>query len=541
MPYRGFAARGRGRPQRLPDDPAPTAGMFVDSRPRLSWLLATLRLHAAEDLAPRKAFAQALTRVGVNADPSRISRWESGTQALPDRVLFGYETVLGLTPGQLTCHADELRACLDPDTERGHLLLTEVPTEPEELDALFAHIDSPARTPTDWITLAEVLHRGPYAYLPTTMWAELADRLLFERVLSHGTDSLFLSAACRALAQDPTSQRFVVKAIGRLVTHPGAPFVEPALRPLRHLHDPKATRLVLRMLHHPSATLRRGAARVTSWMIARGQLDDPTLDTLQTDLPHLLDPAHNGSVNTDALDILAALPEPRRTHVLTTLDPTLDPTTTTDLRHALDSGQLLTPEQAHRTLTTISTTLGLGPPTLLTEHNPLLLRLLHEALTHIHHERRHQAGLLLAATPYAHTLPHALLRTLDTNDPTHAARTLELLTHLPPDPTTTNHLLELTHHPNRTLRLASLTALTAHTNHSETDPTALEHAATHTLTHDHDPHIRIAALNLLGLTTSPHLARHTHDPDQHVSATALWWTTTHTTQQHIPPQRTPTD
>ena len=76
---------------RLPSDGTPLQGMHVDSARRVSWLVATARLYSEHaHLRQRRAFAEALSAEGIRADQTRISRWESGASAPPDRAIAGY-------------------------------------------------------------------------------------------------------------------------------------------------------------------------------------------------------------------------------------------------------------------------------------------------------------------------------------------------------------------------------------------------------------------------------------------------------------------
>ena len=86
----------------MPDDISSMSGGYYDPWARTAWLLVTSRsLGANPAYADRAAFVDALRSVGVTADASRVSRWESGQHPVSFRALRGYEQVLGLPEGSL--------------------------------------------------------------------------------------------------------------------------------------------------------------------------------------------------------------------------------------------------------------------------------------------------------------------------------------------------------------------------------------------------------------------------------------------------------
>lgn len=98
-----MAAGRRGRPYQVPEDTTSVRASTVDVHARVGWLLLMSRLHHPDpELALGDSFNAALSAVGVQADRSAVSRWESGKAAPRYSVLVGYERVLGLQEGQLT-------------------------------------------------------------------------------------------------------------------------------------------------------------------------------------------------------------------------------------------------------------------------------------------------------------------------------------------------------------------------------------------------------------------------------------------------------
>src|SRR4051812_10366330 len=86
----------RGRPLVLPVDGSAPTDLWYEPWPRMAWVLVTSRLAGADrTLVQREALVERLRDLGVAADLSRVSRWESGRQPVPAHVLSAYETVLG--------------------------------------------------------------------------------------------------------------------------------------------------------------------------------------------------------------------------------------------------------------------------------------------------------------------------------------------------------------------------------------------------------------------------------------------------------------
>ena len=98
-----MAAGRRGRPYQVPEDHTPIGGDSIDIDARVGWLLLMSRLHHPDpDLALGECFNAALRKVGLQADRSAVSRWESGKVTPRYSVLVAYEQALGLRVGQLT-------------------------------------------------------------------------------------------------------------------------------------------------------------------------------------------------------------------------------------------------------------------------------------------------------------------------------------------------------------------------------------------------------------------------------------------------------
>src|SRR5262245_10354627 len=183
----------RGRPYQVPVDDTPINGPTVDVDARVGWLLLMSRLHHRDpDLALGESFNTALRGVGLQADRSAVSRWESGKVTPRYSVLVAYEHALDLRPGQLTSVVNALRRAyggaqlaawmpvLDPTSERVHTTL----------DGLFDSLLDGEGTGSEWTLLGQHVTTAGTVYVPSRLWQQLSESLVSE--LSRGVGVAYL-------------------------------------------------------------------------------------------------------------------------------------------------------------------------------------------------------------------------------------------------------------------------------------------------------------------------------------------------------------
>lgn len=495
--------------------------LHVDSTARIAWLLITLRQHSGlEHLSPRKDFAAALVRLGVNADPSRVSRWESGSQYAPERVLHGYGELLGYPPGHLTSVAQNLRCALDPGAPPGVLLIKDVPSTDRELNDLFAGIEAGEHDGTDWTRLAASLTEGTPMFLPEKMWASLSERILNEAVRSTGIAHIRRTAASAVFARHAPSQRVMIQSVGRLVTLPGPRFVGPAMMLLRAVDTAQVDGLLLQMFESSPPLIRRGAAAVITSKLARNNFDEQTRDRIAGILTTEFAALRGRVFPTDRVGVLATLDRMRQKRVLAALPEAVD---SVRLEELISTGLSVPMETSHRIGVQVARRVVAleGRSGSLPEPDRMLIRLIEEALFHIHRERRHQAICLLGVSPFCRSLPTALLQVIDASDPYVAARCMSLIAFLRPEPSIAGQLLTWAfHHPNHQLRARAMIALVP-LGRSLTDATLDEIAALASASS-----VRatlVTAAHLLG-SIGPHAgARLAGTSDAEAAAIVEWW------------------
>lgn len=513
--------RARGRPIRLAYDASPMADLHVDSTARIAWLLVSLRQHCADpSLRRRREFAEALVRVGVNADPTRVSRWESGSHHIPDRVLYGYDELLGHPPGTLASVAYHLRSAIDPHRPPGLLLIQDVPQADRELTELFARIESGGHDGTDWTRLAASLMQGTPMFLPEQMWTSISEKLLNESARSTGVAHIRRMAASGVIARHAPAQRMMIKSVGRLLHLSGPRFVIPAMMLLSTPDSDQVDDLLLQLFESSPIQIRRGAASVVTSKLVRGQLDEAARDRIVGLLGAAFSTTRGTTFPTDRVGVLATLDRTRQESVFAALPEDAD---RSHLEQLVGSGLSVAPATSRRLAVRIARTARSSARSNgeMPETDRMLVRLIEEALFHIHRERRHQATCLLSVSPYRTPLALALMQAADTSDPYVVARCLSVIAFLGPDESVLGQLLTWAfYHPNQHLRSRALLALVP-IGHSLAPGTLDDVAGLAGSAEARE--VMVTAAHLLGSIGESGTGRLAHLVDPEVVAVMEWW------------------
>ena len=411
------AGRRRGRPQRLPEDPHALSSGAVGCDQRVAWLLTVSRVLGPDPvLARRDGFIATLKKRGVLVDTSRVSRWESGLQALPAKVVATYESALGLTEGSLVAVAGGLRRSFDRGpTPRETLRDTEM--SDAELNRLMDLTESGTATGAQWLQLADHFNRFDRVFLREQDWTMLCRQLVTELGSAVGAGHVRRYEAAAAFIRHANARRHLIMAVGQFVTNPDAQVVAPVLNLLSEVPDPAAAALTLRMLSADSDNkyLRRAASSVAAIKLARGHFDDAALPRLESHVLGALRRGESLDGRLDSFDLAVRLPESswervdgglrtRRAHGLVV--------------QARMGDELVPPARAASLVADLAPAIQADTPAHQAQEPDLMLRrLLREALLHSHKPRRHHAALLIAASPYASaTARHCLRIAADGND-----------------------------------------------------------------------------------------------------------------------------
>lgn len=396
------SVRRRGRPQRLPDEPNSLTSGRVGCDQRVAWLLTVSRLLGPDpDLARREGFIDALKRAGTPVDNSRISRWESGLQALPNRVVATYENVLGLREGALVTVASGLRRSFGEGPTVRDNPVGEFPLEQQAVESLLDRVAQRQATGAHWLRLADQLNRYDRVFLREREWVQLSQQLVDELARAVGLGYVRRYEAAATFIRHPNARRYVVMAVGRYVTAPSGQIVAPVLSLLNEVTDAAAAQLVVRMLSADTENkyLRRAASSVAAVKLARGHFDASTLPHLESFVLGSLRRGDAMDGRLDAFDLAVRLPleswerisgglRTRRAHAL--------------VEQARSCDELVSPTRAASLVADLAPAIQADTPSHQAQEPDLMLRrLLREALLHSHKWRRHYAALLLAASPYA--------------------------------------------------------------------------------------------------------------------------------------------
>lgn len=400
----GGRKKRRGRPPQMPDDLTSMREGYYDPWARTAWLLVTCRsLGRVPAYAERSVFADALRDAGVNADVSRLSRWESGQHPITFKALRGYETVLGLPEGSLVAANRQLVRDSDPDgkspervsfAERSakapDVLITDL------IDRATATSDP--MTGGDWLTLATELEHFELVLLPQRYWALLCERLVQELARTNGVDQLRRYEALSTLIAHPVGQRHVLHALGLWLTDPDVQVVSPMLGLLQQLEDPAASALVMKFLDSDNKALSLGCIQVAACKVERGHFDRLFLAKLeQHAIRGLLTPAHKRGA--DLLDLLTHLPDESFTRVMA---PLKDGPLRTRVLAARETKDLAAREASHNISRQVAGQAQAMTPSVYTaEPDVLLQRLVRESLFHVSGNRRRLATYALGLSPYA--------------------------------------------------------------------------------------------------------------------------------------------
>lgn len=511
--------RRRGRPQRLPDDPHTVASGVVGCDQRIAWLLTVARVLGADpDLARRDGFIAALRERGVAVDASRVSRWESGLQALPLRVAATYEEVLSLPEGCLVSVAGGLRRSFGTGPTPRENSVRETELSESELDKLLDRTESGGATGADWLQLADHFNRFDRVFLRGADWTSLCRALVNELGLAAGIGYVRRYEAAAAFIRHANARRHLIMAIGQFVTDSDTQVVAPVLNLLSEVPDGAAAALTLRMLSADSENkyLRRAASSVAATKLARGHFDEAALPRLET---HVVGALRHGPPldgRLDAFDLAVRLPEESWERIQGALR------TRRAFQHlalARSGDEIVSSARAASVVAELAPAVQADTRS----HHPqepdlMLRRLLREALFHSHKARRHHAALLIGASPYRTSAARHLLELTNDDNDLLAARAWTVLMRVG-DGDQRDRLVSLACSEDRpTVRARALVnvGLGGALKPEQTAAIAQRYG-------DSKPLERHATLFALGMAGAPELATFAESEDAETQRGARWW------------------
>jgi hypothetical protein len=513
-------SKRRGRPQQFPRDPTSLSGETISVDHRVAWLLSVSRiLGARPDLAQREAFVAALDGVGVKADATRISRWESGQQRVPDRVVETYELVLGLPSGHLRAPVLGLRRAYGAGPA-GSTNLTVFADPATELEDAVEQAMTGTADGETWLRLSGALTRVANVYLPQQVWAAVVGPLVSELQRSSGTGHLLRREAAAVLVRSRVAQRHVLRALGEQVMDPDVQVIGPALSLLGEVSGTASSELVLRLLASENAILRHSATSVAVTKAGRGHFSEAALDQLEAHAIRGIS-RHPGAAHAlDAIELTAHLEEAGYQRVLA-LARDRDLRTHQALVTTRAMSEIIPSDQARTITRELSATVQAAAPAPFgLEPDPMLERLLREALFHANKQRRFHAAVFLATSPYARPIANACRELALGPSETVAARAWTLLGRIGPETGSAGTIHLALAEPRPTVRSRALLNVgVSRERLGAYDADGLVDLATST----DSPDLAHAASFALGMQGARQLQELAARNDHPSGAAAAWW------------------
>lgn len=415
--------RRRGRPPGQVSDTSPSDSPVLAADVRTGWLLRSWRLRLAPESNAR-SFAERLACLGRSADASRVSRWETGRLPVPFDIIAAYEEALDLPHGCLVALAMVTRKIARPRGDLSGVLDPRHVSAERFQVALDVAVDGRPGG-GDWLDIGSFVATHPHrVILPTSVWRRLVQRLVHELTFSVGAAYATRSQAALLLTLHDIARIALVTAVGEHVTGSPALVVADAIALLEQIEDRRAGDLLIRLLEHPQEATRNGAIFAAAAKVSHGQFDTDQLAALERTLialarRHGLD---SGGLFGRIADIVEVLPPDAAERVRRAAPqvPAMRPPAPTAPTPPRSSVVRLARRVARAD----------GEP-----EEPMLERLVEEALSHKAAERRFQAALSMALSPYrarvargAASALRDLLRHDPPPDPYLAERLVMLLT-----------------------------------------------------------------------------------------------------------------
>lgn len=498
-------ARGPGRPAQILGDSSELRSARLDLRARVAWLARVSRCASPEPAAARQAtFAAKLQEVGVGASSTKVSLWENARQPFTLAELAGYEAVLDLPKGQLQATCEGLTRSLRPDGRQPLQRERALVGGQGLLDTVYDAATRQAATGGDWFALTSYWDHVPGSMVPITIVRQLVSTLLDEMVRSCGTAFVTRFQALCHLADHPVYAQVLVDSVLDFVSVPG---VEPVIDALSLLGEGLADQtapVLLQLGMDPLPRIRSGAVHALTTQIVLGTFPRE----LRPQLLRLIGSLCAGSLEDTVLarSLLVRLPPEEQAQGRSLL-----------ARRARPAGSD-TPVPAPRPVNIdlsryeVAARAATGLPS-----DPVLHRLLAEAHVHDLLELRHNACLLLMASPYRASLAEVSLAVLLERPGTPASVSAGVLLGYLAVPEQAESLEKALSHPSPAVHQQVLMALT----HAVGVP---HHVDLNTLTTTPGKPDKIT-LYAAGMAGHPHLKEWLDEPrqDQEVIDRCRWW------------------
>ncbi|QNN54479.1 hypothetical protein [Nocardioides mesophilus] len=268
-----ISGQRRGRPPGRIAELAASDGQVFNPEPRIGWLLRSNRLACLPGVSARQ-FAVLLADHGVPADPSRVSRWETGLVPATLEVVAAYERLIDLDPGGLRGVALFQRR-----VGTGQLVsasnLAGLRDDPAHLERVLDAVVDGEPDGCAWFELGlAVASVGERMVLPQSLWRSLTNRLVRQVGISVGSAYLGRVEAANLLTTHASARNALAYSIGEMLTEADVPVVTDPMTILQEIDTPQANGLVLRLLDQEQISTRSAAAWAAAVKLGRGHFDE---------------------------------------------------------------------------------------------------------------------------------------------------------------------------------------------------------------------------------------------------------------------------
>ncbi len=403
-----MAAGRRGRPYQVPEDTTSLRGPAVNVDARVGWLLLMSRLHHHDpELALGEQFNAALRQVGLQADRSAVSRWESGKVTPRYSVLVAYEQALGLRAGQLTSVVNALRRALGGEGLPAWMPILDSRSEGfhERLDALFdSLLDGPATGP-EWTALAHHVAATETMYVNGRVWQQLSGKLINQMARSVGVAYLQRFEAVRLLLEHRVAHPWLLAAVGEFLDDDAVQIINDPMGVLELSPAPEAAQVILeRLFSTHSDDVFEAAVDAAAIKIQDDFYNAEQIEQIeQVVLTKLRVP---GATAEGLEELIMALPEHSQARLL---HGSRGVTGHQELAEVAAHGERFSPDTTRRVSQRIADTIREQLPAgNLYDEDKMTPRLIREGLFAARSGRMHFASIALLGSPFRALLASAL-------------------------------------------------------------------------------------------------------------------------------------
>jgi hypothetical protein len=271
--------------------------------------------------------------------------------------------------------------------------------------------------------------------------------------------------------------------------------------------------MILKLARDENPELQRAALWAAATRVNRGEVTGMQLVHLEQALIAMLRAGPSRQVRAAASDVIGCLPDASRQRVL---DAAPGAPVISGRHRTVEVGELVPSWAAAEAAASVTRTALAavdGPDS----DDRMLVRILREALAHAHHDRRHQAGVLLMLSPLRHAVADAVLTEWATLPPECRLQAAALLTYVADD----SHVAELDRRvsadaPDELVQWSWIAR--GHVAVPVDEPELVDRL------HRVDPEVAKAVLYALGMTGSPQLRDLVVDSlPESVQGRSRWW------------------